>query len=279
VSRTNSHPFLTHCERNCTLESKQRTQSRRRLFLGANIATEPWEVIEVIGTEGYGLFSGIVYVEGNRTQNFTPRRVRRLQHGPILAQIFGVPTSSVQVRLHVNEDEHSRGLVRENIQRLDIVRGWKELGMTRDDVGIVADVDETFSRDFMLAMQHCDGIKTLEYDIALKALPMKRCIHRHRAWAEVTFKKRAMAAIAIFPSSTRLPTIAIRRGGPPTFATAADRKRTWPNRGAVPTPRRKWPFICTIFLPNSIPRALNMKRMHMPFTIKPGAKFSTCTET
>jgi hypothetical protein len=188
--------------------------------------------------------------------------------------------------LHVNEDEWNRDLIRENIQRMDIMAGWKELGMTRDDVGIIADVDETFSRDVLLAMQHCDDIATLDNDLyhchynsvrftpaqvfesslecitanrhwnrpnailgrALKALPMKRCIHRHRAWHG--WKSHSGPRL--------LPTIAIRRGNRPIFATAADRKRTWPNRGAVPS---------------------NVKRMRTPFTIKPGVRFLTCTAT
>jgi hypothetical protein len=163
----------------------QTTPTKRRLFLGANIATEPWEVLEVVGAEGYGLYAGIVYVESNRTQNFTPRRVRRLEHGPIIGQIFGVPTASVQVRLHVHEDEWTRDLVRENIQRLDIMLGWRELGMTRNDVGIIADVDETFSRDFLLAMQHCDGIDALDYE-------MHHCHYNH---------VRITAAAQVFESS------------------------------------------------------------------------------
>jgi hypothetical protein len=144
----------------------------RRIFMGSNIATEPWEVFEIVGTETYGLYSGIVFVESNRTQNFSPRRVRRLKHGPIMAQIFGVPESAVQIRNYVNEDDASRDLIRENQQRFDIMNGWLELGMTRDDIGIVADIDETFSRDMLLAMQTCHGIPALDYD-------MHHCHYKH----------------------------------------------------------------------------------------------------
>jgi hypothetical protein len=33
---------------------------------------------------------------------------------------------------------------------------WKEAGMTPEDVGVVADIDEVFSRDFLRAVQTCD---------------------------------------------------------------------------------------------------------------------------
>jgi hypothetical protein len=138
--------------------------AQRRIFMGSNIAMEPWEVFEIMGTEAYGLYSGIVFVESNRTQTFTPRQVRRQQHGPIIAQIFGVPESSVQIRNHVNEDRKSLNLIRENQQRRDIVQGWLELGMTRDDIGFLTDIDETFSRDMLLAMQTCHGIPALDYE-------------------------------------------------------------------------------------------------------------------
>jgi Glycosyltransferase family 17 len=146
--------------------------AKRRIFWGSNIATEPWEVFEIVGTEAYGLYSGIVLVESNRTQNFAPRRVQRLNHGPIMAHIFGVPESTVQIRNYVNEDHASRDLIRENQQRFDIMAGWLELGMTRDDFGIVSDIDETFSRDMLLAMQSCHGIPALDYET-------HHCHHKH----------------------------------------------------------------------------------------------------
>jgi hypothetical protein len=90
-------------------------------------------------------------VESNRTQNFNPRPVRRLHHGPIIAKIYGVPESSVQVRNYYNEDPTPFGLQRENLQRLNIINGWLELGMTRDDIGFITDVDETFHRDCLMS--------------------------------------------------------------------------------------------------------------------------------
>ena len=39
---------------------------------------------------------------------------------------------------------------------------WKELGMQPNDVGIISDIDEVFTRDFLLAIQTCD-VPALDY--------------------------------------------------------------------------------------------------------------------
>ena len=44
-----------------------------------------------------------------------------------LKALFG--TSNVQVRQFINEDPHLLGLDREQVQRSEIQKGWKELGM------------------------------------------------------------------------------------------------------------------------------------------------------
>jgi Glycosyltransferase family 17 len=281
------------------------TKRRRRLFLGANIATEPWEVLEVIGAEGYGLFAGIVYIESNRTQNFTPRHVRRLRHAPILAHLFGIPTSSVQVRLHVNEDEWSRDLIRENQQRRDIMQGWLDLGMTRDDVGIVADVDETFSRDFMLALQRCDGIPALDYErhhchyhhVRITAAAQvfessPECITAHRHWnrpnAILGHCIEGIADETLHPPAPRMGgrhRQAHGYGGDCDFSIVDNiTDNRYPSWGPADFrdgcgPQTFVPFTCTIFLPNSTRRASSTKRTRTPFMIKPGAKFTTCTKT
>jgi hypothetical protein len=47
-------------------------------------------------------------------------------------------------------------MLRDRIQRKMIIERWKKNGMKPDDLGIVADVDETWSRDFLRAAQTCD---------------------------------------------------------------------------------------------------------------------------
>ena len=47
-------------------------------------------------------------------------------------------------------------ILHEMLQREAILQRWKHNGMTPDDVGILSDTDETFTRDFLLALQTCD---------------------------------------------------------------------------------------------------------------------------
>jgi Glycosyltransferase family 17 len=137
--------------------------TNRRLFFGALIASEPRELLEIVAAEVYGVYAAMVLVEGNRTQNFTPRPWARQRDAPVLANLFGIPPSRFQIRPYINEDSRLRSLKREHHQRSEILQGWKELGMQPDDVGILADIDETFTRDLLRALQSCDGIDVLEY--------------------------------------------------------------------------------------------------------------------
>lgn len=133
----------------------------RNLYFGSLVASETWELLEIVGTEAYGIYKGMVLVESNRTQNFTPRTFLRLGHAKIIQQIFG--TEKIDIRAYVNENNRLLDLTRENAQRDDILVGWKEMGMEPHDVGILADLDETFSRDYLRALKVCD-IAYLDYD-------------------------------------------------------------------------------------------------------------------
>jgi hypothetical protein len=135
---------------------------RRRIFYGASIADEPWELLEIVAAEAFGIFEAMVYVEANRTQDFVARPFRRLNHDRALQRLFGA--TQLQVRRFINEGRRVRDLERDNLQRYEILNGWKEMGMKPDDVGYVADPDETFSRDFLRAVQVCDGIEAFEYE-------------------------------------------------------------------------------------------------------------------
>jgi hypothetical protein len=136
---------------------------RRRIFYGALMASEPWELYEIVGAETYGVFEAMVFVESNRTQNFYPRNFTHLDHASILSQIYGVPVEKIQIRSYIDESPTVRGLNREQQQRAEILYGWKELGMQPTDIGYLADADETFTRDFFRAVQVCDKIPALEY--------------------------------------------------------------------------------------------------------------------
>ena len=138
-------------------------QPKRRIFYGSLIAEEPWELLEIVATEVYGIYHKMVFVESNRTQNFDPRPVRRAsdpQQQQQLQELFG--TNQLEIKLYVNEKSQFTGIRREHAQRQEILHGWKELGMTSDDIGLIADADETFSRDYLRAAQECD-IPSLNY--------------------------------------------------------------------------------------------------------------------
>lgn len=136
-------------------------QKSRRIFFGSLIASEPWELVEIVSTEAYGIFEGIVLVESNRTQTFQPRKFQRLHHTNALQKAFG--TSQVQVRAYVNEQHQISSMTREHLQREEILKGWKEMGMGPDDIGYVGDLDETFTRDFLRAVQTCH-VDILDYE-------------------------------------------------------------------------------------------------------------------
>eukprot|EP00977_Amphora_coffeiformis_P021645 scaffold9676_cov200-Amphora_coffeaeformis.AAC.2 len=83
-------------------------QRNRRIFYGAIIANEPWELFEIVAAEVYGMFHAMAFVESNRTQNFALRTFLRLDDGPILAQLF--EAQNVAVRPFVNETKNTTGL-------------------------------------------------------------------------------------------------------------------------------------------------------------------------
>ena len=138
---------------------------RRRIFFGSNIADDSWHMIGNHAAEAYGLYHTAVFVECNFTQSLFPRRLRFVDGAHDLdvlqSGIFG-PGTDVQVGRYIvdNADEAPQSpLLFENMQREVILKHWKDSGMTIDDIGIVGDIDEYFSRDFMLAAQTCDVMK------------------------------------------------------------------------------------------------------------------------
>jgi Glycosyltransferase family 17 len=135
----------------------------RRIFFGALIADETWELLDIISTETYGIFTGAVFVESNRTHIFTPRPFRHLHDTDPLQQMFH---TTVQIRTFTPQDEWDRSLDAhyEDAQRQEILHGWKELGMRPDDVGLLSDTDELFTRDFLRAVQTCDEVPYFTYN-------------------------------------------------------------------------------------------------------------------
>jgi Glycosyltransferase family 17 len=151
----------TRCSRYEGMSYVPGNTRQRRIFFGSLIANEPWELVEIVATEAHGIFEGVVLVESNRTQTFEPRTFQRLHQGNVLREAFG--TSQVQVRAFVNESHKITSMSREHMQREEILKGWKEMGMGPDDIGYLGDLDETFTRDFLRAVQTCN-VDLLDYN-------------------------------------------------------------------------------------------------------------------
>jgi len=143
----------------------------RRIFYGSLIAEEPWELFEIVATETFGIFEGMVFVESNRTQNGSPRPFRRTaKHQRKLKKLFG--TRDLRIEQYTDDDLTLAALAREHRQRQVILKTWKKMGMTPNDVGYIADADETFTRDFLRAVQTCPYIPALDYET-------HRCFNPH----------------------------------------------------------------------------------------------------
>lgn len=50
-------------------------------------------------------------------------------------------------------------------QLQEILTSWKEMRMTPQNIGYLADVDETISRDFLRAVQTCPCIPEFDYQV------------------------------------------------------------------------------------------------------------------
>jgi len=139
-------------------------RTRRRIFFGGLIADDSWHSILVHAGEAYGLYHSVAFIESNatigpdnsqsRTLRFTPNSTafKVLQSG-----IFG-PSAKVTIDLYIDrpKERNLRTIIVEDMQRELILQRWKKNGMTGNDIGIIGDTDEIFTRDFMLAVQSCD---------------------------------------------------------------------------------------------------------------------------
>lgn len=177
------------------LPGKGKPARRRRIFFGSLIADDTWHSIGAHAAEVYGLYHTAVFIESNLTQMLTPREMRfeagSLNHELLVSSgIFGAKTR-VSVDSFDNRDWNLRELIRENVQRSLILKTWRRNGMTKDDIGIVSDVDEFFTRDFLLAAmtcdvpefrpgQNCHKPKVVATSLVLESTP--ECITDRRYW-------------------------------------------------------------------------------------------------
>ena len=134
---------------------------RRRTFWGSLIADDSWHALGIAAMEYHGLIDTIVFVESNTTQTLAPRTMR-FSHNSSRKKVLTSPLLwGEQTRVHVdyylkeNSNFGNHGLWRENDQRDVIIQRWKENGMTEQDVGLISDVDEVVTRDFLQALRTC----------------------------------------------------------------------------------------------------------------------------
>ena len=137
---------------------------RRRLFYGALIAADSTEVIKATSMEQYNIFHTVSLIESNKTHNLTPKKWRffgsedaskRLSW---LYQLYG-PKTKVSMDYYVpslEKGDETDSMYLDFYQREGHSYRWKFNGMRPDDVAIIGDLDETYSRDFLRALQICD---------------------------------------------------------------------------------------------------------------------------
>ncbi|KAL7462135.1 hypothetical protein ACHAXS_002528 [Conticribra weissflogii] len=143
--------------------SDEKNPKRRRLFLGSLIANDSLEVLKAVATEAWNILHTVSFIEGNMTQNLSPREWKYYdpnkpsEHLNTLYQLFG-PKTKVSVDYYVSNLRAVGGneLITEFLQREGSTYRWKMNGMREDDIGMILDADEIFTRDFLRAMQVCD---------------------------------------------------------------------------------------------------------------------------
>ncbi len=142
---------------------------RRRLFAGWLVGDDSLEVLKAVGTEAYNVFHTVSYVEAFRAHNLSPRRMRYYDPDKpsndlnTLLQLFGPDTkvsvdyynTSMHEQYAAGEPFHGE-LFMDYVQREGNTYRWAMNGMRPNDVGIIGDADEVFTRDFLRAMQVCD---------------------------------------------------------------------------------------------------------------------------
>jgi hypothetical protein len=166
----------------------------RRLFYGSMIADEFWDVFQVHAIEAYNVYHVVALVESNTTHAVTPRAMRFQKGSPewkqlVEAKLFGDKTD-LFIDYWLEDFKELMGMDRECTQRDTIVERWIKEGMTENDVGIMADIDEMFSRDFLRAAQvciipqfqpgqTCERPKVTPFTISFESSP--ECI-KHNPW-------------------------------------------------------------------------------------------------
>ena len=176
--------------------SETRT-TRRRVFFGSLIADDSWHILSIAAMENYGVFDTIAYVESNRSQTLTPRKLRFQAGSDNLRILRESGMWGPSTRVFVDQYQHSMDnkggdpLDRGMSQRASILNRWKQSGMKPDDIGYIGDTDEVVTRDFLRALQICDvpafrtsasceNPKVIASTLIFEGSP--QCIWQNRRW-------------------------------------------------------------------------------------------------
>eukprot|EP00977_Amphora_coffeiformis_P015633 scaffold4599_cov219-Amphora_coffeaeformis.AAC.14 len=167
-------PFETFLEKHKVIDEFDNTQRcrrygytfsakeerNRRIFYGAVMADEPWELFEILSAESYGIFEAMVLIEPDHDIYGNPREPLRLEATQVLQSMFGVE------RVHILKysNDQAKGDLLYDLAREEIVKEWKKLGMTVSDVGYMSNIDDMFARDLLKAIQHCE-LPEMKYDL------------------------------------------------------------------------------------------------------------------
>jgi len=147
-------------------ELPQSKKHKKRIFFGSMLANENTEVIAAHAIEVYNKYDVVALVESNTTHSGVPRD---MFYGPgslnerILteSEMFGtIDKTKVVVDYWLEDMPNLYDMAREVEQRNTIWKIWVDQGMTEYDIGIMADLDEIVSRDFLNALQVCDFPET-----------------------------------------------------------------------------------------------------------------------
>jgi hypothetical protein len=128
---------------------------------------EEYSSILAHAAEVHGLYHTVLLVESNSTTSSDESQSRKTRfHAGSTERralqesgIFG-PSTKVDVDIYIDHPEDRKDhLIYDGVEtmmRTRISHMWKQNGMRENDIGIISDLDEMFSRDFLLAAQSCD---------------------------------------------------------------------------------------------------------------------------
>ena len=138
------------------------TRRPRKLFFGSMLANENPEVLLAHAIEVYNQYDVIALVESNTTHLQTPRDLKFpptsfAARTLLETEFFGTHNQTeVYIDYWLEEEPELYFMHREVEQRNLIWHRWKKAGMAPHDIGIMADLDEIVSRDFLQALRVCD---------------------------------------------------------------------------------------------------------------------------